>query len=92
MENNTSLLSLVHEYDTVLRGILHELAPVKTRSIVHPNALWYNDEIADAKRKQQRLECKWISSRLDCDRVNYLAQCEVVNKMLHTAKEHYYYT
>ena len=71
MENHTSLLSLVHEYDSVLRGILDELAPVKTRSIVvHPNALWYNDEIADAKKKRWRLERKWCSSRLDCDRVN----------------------
>ena len=78
MENVTSLLSLVHEYDSVLRGILDELASVKTRSIVvHPNALWYNDEIADAKKKRRRLESKWLSSRLDCDRINYLAQCNV---------------
>ena len=93
MDDDTSLSALVNNYDTVLCGILDELAPVKTRSIiVHPNALWYNDEIADAKKKRRRLERKWRSNRLDCDRANYLAQCDVVNKLLHKAREEYYST
>ena len=93
MDDDTSLSALVNNYDTVLCGILDELAPVKTRSIiVHPNALWYNDEIADAKKKRRRLERKWRSNRLDCNRANYLAQCDVVNKMLHKAREEYYST
>ncbi|CAB4003766.1 Hypothetical predicted protein, partial [Paramuricea clavata] len=92
MDDNTSLSALVNNYDTVLCGILDELAPVKTRSIiVHPNALWYN-EIADAKKKRRRLERKWRSNRLDCNRANYLAQCDVVNEMLHKAREEYYST
>ncbi|CAB4003012.1 Hypothetical predicted protein, partial [Paramuricea clavata] len=83
MDDDTSLSVLVNNYHTVLCGILDELAPVKTRSIiVHPNALWYNDEIADAKKKRRRLERKWRSNGLDCNRANDLAQCDVVNKML----------
>jgi hypothetical protein len=72
MDDDTSLSALVNNYDTVLCGILDELAPVKTRSIiVHPNALLYNDEIADEKNKRRRL---------DCNRTNHLAQCDFVKK------------
>ncbi|CAB3982841.1 Hypothetical predicted protein, partial [Paramuricea clavata] len=93
IDDDTSLSVLVNNYHTVLCGIVDELAPVKTLSIiVHPNALWYNDEMTDAKKKRRRLERKWRSNRLDCNRANYLAQCDVVNKMLHKAREEYYST
>jgi len=49
--------SVFHEYDSVLQGILDELAPVRTRMVsLHPNAPWYNNDIALGKRLRERLE------------------------------------
>ena len=49
--------SVFHEYDSVLQGILNELAPVRTRLVsLHPNAPWYNSDIALGKRLRERLE------------------------------------
>lgn len=49
--------SVFHEYDSVLQGILDELAPVRTRMVsLHPNAPWYNNDIAIGKRLRKRLE------------------------------------
>ncbi|CAB3985712.1 Hypothetical predicted protein [Paramuricea clavata] len=93
MDDDTSLSALVNNYDTILCDIVDELAPVKTRAIiVHPTALWYNDDVAYAKKKRRRPERKWRSNRLDCNIANYLAQYDVVNKMLHKARDEYYST
>jgi len=86
-----NLDSLVNNYDVVLRETLDKLAPAKSRTlVVRPDALWYNDDIADQKRKRRRLERKWRSTKLELDRINYLDQCKVVNDMLYKAKEQYY--
>ena len=86
-----SIESLPKEYDEVLCKALDKLAPTRTRTIViRPNAAWYNEEIGVQKRKRRRLERKWHSTGFEIDRVNYLEQCNVVNDMLHKAKEQHY--
>ena len=82
---------LVNRYDKVLRDIIDILAPVKSRIIViGPNALWYNEDSGNEKRKRCRLERRWRSSRLESDRLSDVEQCSVVNTMLYKAKEFYY--
>ena len=86
-----SVESLTKEYDEVLCKVMNKLAPVKSRTIViRPNAPWYNEEIANQKRKRRRLERKWRSTGLERDKGNYVDQCHVVNSMLYKAKEQYY--
>ena len=56
-----SVESLPKEYDEVLCKVMDKLAPVKSRTIViRPNVPWYNDEIANQKRKRQRLAFYWF--------------------------------
>ena len=63
LDEDTCLSSVIDKYDTVLRMISDKLAPIKTRTItIHPNAQWYNDGIANEKRKRRRLERKWRAS------------------------------
>ena len=83
---------LVDRYDNVLRDTMDILAPVKSRTIVlRPNAPWYNENIGNEKTKRRRLESgRWLSSRLESDRLSYIEQCGVVNTMLYKAKEFYY--
>lgn len=47
-----SVESLTKEYDEVLCKVMDKLTLVKYRTIViRPNAPWYNEEIANQKRK-----------------------------------------
>lgn len=56
-----SVESLPKEYDEVVSKVMDKLAPVKSRTIViRPNVPWYNDEIANQKRKRQRLAFYWF--------------------------------
>lgn len=90
-KTSDSLESLVDKYDIVLRETLDKLAPLKSRTIViRPNAPWYNEDIAAAKRERRKLERKWRVGRLECDRLSHLEQCNSVNAMLYRAKEQHY--
>ena len=44
------------------------------------------------KLLRRRFENKWRSSKLECDEVKFLSQCDVVNQLLHRTKEAYYST
>ena len=67
------------------------MAPVRSTLItIRNNAPWYSDEIAIAKRLRRKLEQKWRRSRLECDRLEYIPQCGMVNQLLRSTKEAYY--
>ena len=77
------LNGLVDQYDNVLRSLLDLYAPLKRRTVtLRPSAPWYKPEVVVQKNIRRRLERKWRSTRLLCDREQYVHQCYVVNNLI----------
>ena len=90
-DDNLCLASVVSTYEQVLEDTLNQMAPIRSRLItIRNNAPWYSDEIAIEKRLRRKLERKWRRSRLECDRLEYIQQCGIVNQLLRSNKEAYY--
>ena len=85
------LNALVDQYDNVLRYLLDLHAPLKRRTVtLRPSAPWYKPEVVVQKNTRRRLERKWRSTRLLCDREQYVHQCYVVNNLIESLKSTYY--
>ena len=85
------LSALVGQYDNVLRSLLDLYAPLKRRTVtLRPSAPWYKPEVVVQKNIRRRLERKWRSTRLLCDREQYVHQCYVVNNLIESLKSTYY--
>jgi hypothetical protein len=55
---------LMCSYDTVLSTITNSHAPLKTKVVrSRPQVPWYNQDIAEAKRKRHRAERVWRRSK-----------------------------
>ena len=79
------------QYDNVLRSLLDLYASLKRRTVTsRPRAPWYKPEVVVQKDTRRRLERKWRSTRLLCDRVQYVHQCHVVNNLIESLKSAYY--
>ena len=85
------LNALVDQYDNVLRSLLGLYAPLKRRTVtLRPRAPWYKPEVGEQKNIRRRLERKWRSTRLLCDREQYVHQCYVVINLIESLKSSYY--
>ena len=85
------LNALVDQYDNVLRSLLDLYAPLKRRTVtLRPRDPWYKPEVVVQKNIRRRLERKWRSTRLLCDREQYVHQCYVVNNLIESLKSTYY--
>ena len=79
------LSSAVSRYEQVRAHTLNQMAPIKSRLItIHTNAPWYNDEIAIEKKLRRKLKRKWRWSKFECDQLDYMQQCDIVNQLLIT--------
>ena len=79
------------QYDNVLRSVLDLYTPLKWRTVtLRPRAPWYKPEVAVQKIIRRRLEREWRSTRLLCDREQYVHQCYVVNNLIGSLKSTYY--
>ena len=82
---------LVDQYDNILRSPLDLYAPLKWQTVtLRSSAPWYKLEVVVQKNIQRRLERKWRSTRLLCDREQYVHQCYVVNNLIESLKSTYY--
>ena len=90
-EQPTDLVSLVEQYDSVLRSLMDKHAPQKQRWItLRPAAPWYMPEVTEQKNIRRRLERRWRSSRLQSDRHRYVVQCGVVTRLIESLKSAHY--
>ena len=84
------LNALVDQYDNVLRSLLDLYAPLKQQTVtLRPSAPWYEPKVVVQKNIRRRLERKWRSTRLLCDREQYVHQCYVVNNLIESLKSTY---
>ncbi|XP_038061112.1 uncharacterized protein LOC119731897 [Patiria miniata] len=71
--------TLVDQYNSVLCKLLDSHAPPKTCKIVDkPKMPWYNNDIAEAKRKRRQLERRWRKSKLQIHREMFQSQRDLV--------------
>ena len=89
--SDISLQELTEVYDSELRKIADQLAPVKTRFITQrPKADWYNDTIRLAKQKRRQAERLWRKSGLEVHRQLYCCARDEVLVIIDQAKSDYY--
>ena len=63
---------------------------VKKVITVHPEALWYNVEIDQAKKDRRKAKKIWRKSKLTIHRELYIEKRVSVNLLLMNAKENHY--
>jgi hypothetical protein len=87
----SDLDTLVNQYDFVLRDLKDKHAPLITRTIrCRPNAPWYNDKLREMKHKLRRLERRWVSSKLEVDKLHFKEQSHDYNLAIKLAKQNYH--
>ena len=79
------------QYDSTLRTIIDKHAPVKSKAItIRSEAVWYTEEIHEARRIRRKLERKWRKSGLEVDFQIYTSQRQAVTRLVHETKMDYY--
>ena len=82
---------VVDRYNTVLRELLNQHAPLKTLIVAHrPTVPWVNDGILEAKRVRRRWERLDRNSGLTVYRQQHKDSCERVKDMIRKAKAEYF--
>ena len=85
------LSSLSMRYNIILRELLDEHAPQRTRYVtLRPHAPWFDNVIRKGKLTKRRLERKWRSTRLEVDRQIYRDYCVGYCLLLDQAKTLYH--
>ena len=66
-------------------------APLTTRTVtVRPHTPWYDDSTRVTKCLRRQLERRWITNGLECDRLAYCLQRQLVISSIHRAKLEYH--
>ena len=66
--SSSELDMLVRDYNASLSSIMDHHAPLKTKTVrARPQVLWYNADIAEAKRRRRKAERRWRKTRLPED-------------------------
>ena len=65
-EDTCDMETMAAQYNTMLRKIMDDHAPVKTKTVKKKPAMpWYNDEIIGLKRDRRKAERQWLQHRGD---------------------------
>ena len=88
---NGSANQLAMNYVNGFNMLYNTHAPVmQTTLIPRPNAVWYNQDVRNAKQLRRKLERVWRCSKEEVDRVSYRNQCTVVARSICNAESAYY--
>lgn len=83
--------TLLHKYNVVMGELLDRHAPQRSCVIIdHPAIPWYNQEIADAKRKRRQLERKWRRTGLSVDKQLFKDQRNLTKELFKVAKSEFW--
>ena len=83
--------SCVNLFESTVRNILDDHAPLKTRTVkLQSESPWFNGDIA-ARKTRRQLERKWRhNGKLEVHRQEYRKQRDIVKNMINQAKIAYY--
>ena len=81
----------VEMYNETIEAIVDKHAPLTTRTVtVRPHTPRYNDSIRATTRLRRQLERRWRTTGLECDRLAYCLQRQLVTSSKHGAKLEYH--
>ena len=84
--------SSVNLFESTVRNILDDHAPLKTRTVkLQTESPWFNDDIRAARKTRRQLERKWRDNgKLEVHRQEYRNQRDIVKNIINQAKiDHY---
>ena len=82
----------VNLFESTVRNILDDHAPLKTRTVkLQSESPWFNDDIRAARKTRRQLERKWRDNgKLEVHRQEYRNQRDIVKNMINQAKIAHY--
>ena len=83
----------VETYNETIEAIVDKHAPLTTRTVtVRPHTPWYNDSIRATKclRDASWNENAWRTTEIECDRLAYCLQRQLITSSIHRAKLEYH--
>ena len=86
------LHSCVNLFESTVRNILDDHAPLKTRTVkLQSESPWFNDDIRAARKTRRQLERKWRDNgKREVHRQEYRKQHDIVKDMINRAKIAHY--
>ena len=81
---------LYHQYDTSLRSVLDQHAPVVTKTLSKPAPSWITDEFRNAKRVRRQYERVWRRNKTFLNRSRLRKQSNKCNTIINKAKCQFY--
>ena len=80
--------SCVNLFESTVRNILDNHAPLKTRTVkLQSESPWFNDDIRAARKTRRQLERKWRDNgKREVHRQEYRKQHDIVKNMINRAK------
>ena len=84
--------SCVNLFESTVRNILDDHAPLKTRTVkLQSESPWFNDDIRAARKTRRQLERKWRDNgKREVHRQEYRKQHDIVKNMINRAKIAHY--
>ena len=84
--------SCVNLFESTVRNILDDHAPLKTRTVkLQSNFPWFNDDVRAATKTRRQIERKWRDNgKLQVHRQEYRNQRDIVKNMINQAKIAHY--
>ena len=78
-------------FNETIGAIIDKHAPLTTRTVtVRPHTPWYNDSIRSQKCVIRQLERRWKTTGLECDRLAYCLQRQLVTSSIHRTQLEYH--
>lgn len=89
--NPLDLDTLVYDYNNTLSHVLDQHAPLMTKTVQSRSKVpWYNNEIAEAKRRRRKVEKRWKRTKSLPDFVAFKRHKNFVTYISTRAKQAFY--
>jgi len=86
-----SLDNVFDLYDSVLTGIINKHTPFKMRKMrTRPMTPWFDSDCRAAKHRSRRLKRRYFKSKVDADRVRWLAELKPTKKLYQSKSNGYW--
>ena len=88
--NAESFGERIHYYNSTVRNLVQEVAPLQTKTIkVVPNASWFDSEYKQLRRERRKAEKKFKRTKLQSDRDTFVALRKQTTTLAYQKKRDY---
>ena len=86
-----NMIYAVDMYNETIGPVIYKHEPLTRHTVtVRPHTQWYNDSVRSQKCVRCQLERRWRTTGLECDRLAYCLQRQLVTLPIHRAKLEYH--